>query len=113
MAAPSSYGHTRWPIVDCLGNAEVGFRPRPCLKLDDACFFFQVSFRALTLKRIDVLCWRGGWLGLELNGPWHVTDEDKERAKELELDIVFLNESQLTELADKGLGVQSARPLGL
>lgn len=103
MAAPASFGHTRWPIVDCRGRREVGFRPRPCLLLDGIWYFFQVSFRARTVKRVDVLCWQDGWSVIELNGPRHETFKDQMRAAELELPTTFVSDDKLLKLVESGL----------
>lgn len=109
LAAPSSFGHTRWAIVDCRGREEVGFRPRPCLWLNDCWYFFQVSFQGALLQRVDVLHWHDGWSAIEINGPWHVSSEDRARANRLELPTTFLNEAQLLILVESGLKDGSVR----
>jgi DNA-binding XRE family transcriptional regulator len=95
LYTPALCGHTRWPIVDCKGTKEVGFRPRPCMRLDDTFYFFQVSFRASSVMRVDTLCWDGAWYILEIDGRGHDFTGDATRARELELPMRTLNTDEL------------------
>lgn len=98
--APYQFGHTRWPIVDCRGRREVGFRPRPCMLLDGTWYFFQVSFKASPIIRVDTLCWNESWYLLEINGQGHDFSRDKRNAAVLELPMKCITTQQLTGLVE-------------
>lgn len=97
LRAPCLFGHNRWPIVDCQGIEEVGNRPRPCLVLGQTWYFFQVSFKASKVMRVDVLRWGGRWSIIELNGRGHDSRGDSTRGQELEMPITFWTEDQLAQ----------------
>jgi transcriptional regulator with XRE-family HTH domain len=103
LRAPYLFGHSRWPIVDCSGNIEVGQRPRPCMILDSTWYFFQVSFKASSTIRVDALCWNGSWSILEINGKGHDFSNDRSRALELELPTTGMTDQQLKDLIEEHL----------
>lgn len=92
---PTSLGHTPCPIVDGATRLEVGHRPHPCLKLGDAIYFFQVTFRGSRKIRVDVLRWNHGWRVFELNGVGHIGRNDHKREAELGIPISWISEEEL------------------
>ena len=103
LRAPYQFGHTRWPIVDCKGRREVGFRARPCMVLDDTWYFFQVSFKPSRTIRVDTLCWNGSWYLLEVNGKGHDFSKDRKNAAILQLPLKCLTTQQLIGLVERHL----------
>ncbi|MFA5505825.1 MAG: helix-turn-helix transcriptional regulator [Vulcanimicrobiota bacterium] len=106
--APAEFGHTYRPIVDCRGYKETGARPRPGIFLFDTWYFFQVSFKANTLIRVDLLCWKQGWSVLEINGFGHDASLDHLRGRELGLPVTYIDESKLLGMVEKGLSSRAA-----
>jgi len=107
MRAPSLFGHTRWPIVDCQGNFEVGHRARPCMVIDGTWYFFQLSFKTSRTLRVDALCWDGSWFVVEINGSGHDFRGDEERYRELGLPVRNISEQQLLEIIQTQLWKQA------
>jgi hypothetical protein len=95
MVRPLEFGQPPHPICDPQLMNQVGHRLHPCLKLNEAFHFFQVSFQADSVLRVDVLRWDDKWSVLEINGLGHDYRKDHDRAARLRLPVHWFSEEDI------------------
>ena len=91
FASPQSLGHLPHPVVDPEGRFEVGSHLFPCLALNDAFYFFQVSFSTPRILTVDTLVWDDGWYVVEVDGYGHRGEDDADRDRALQIPVVRFN----------------------
>lgn len=108
LVAPWSLGHTPHPIVDPSNWEQVGQRPQPCLIHNDTCDFYQVSFRAEHLKRVDVLGWRGRWEVIEINGRGHDSTLDHLRERDVGIPVFWKTEREILRECESSIRLEAS-----
>ena len=103
LIAPLQLGHLPRPGIDPANFAEVGHHRHLCLNFEEIYYFFQVSFRASRILRVDVLVRDETWSVIEIDGAGHDQGKDASRY-ELELPVTSLTEFALLQTAREFVG---------
>ncbi|HIB68290.1 MAG TPA: XRE family transcriptional regulator [Phycisphaerales bacterium] len=107
LIAPLQLGHLPRPVIDPSNFAEVGHHRHLCLKLQENYYFFQLSFRASRILRVDVLLRDETWSVIEIDGAGHNHSQDGSRY-ELELPVNSVTEYSLLNTARDVLAIATA-----
>lgn len=95
LVSPVSFAPTPLTIVDPETRMFVGTRPRPCLVWNGCHEFYQVSFLANRVLRVDALRWVGHWQVLEIDGDGHQFADHSEREQSIGLPTTRLRTSDI------------------
>ncbi|HIB68566.1 MAG TPA: XRE family transcriptional regulator [Phycisphaerales bacterium] len=79
-------------------QVEVGFRPFPCVKLENALYIPQVAFRTPGTFVVDFLRYEdGAWSAVEIDGRGHDFGRDAEKEAALAVPVVRFSEERVLE----------------